>query len=69
MKLQLLYKLPSIQVYTVVNMSISYSDIGPMLLPFLFQDGKADGDVFGMGEQTPPTETKKYIQFGSTGFL
>ena len=50
-------------------MSTSYSYTGPMLLPFLFQDGKADGDVFGMGEQTPPTETKKYIQFGSTGFL
>ena len=22
-----------------------------------------------LGEQTPPAETKKYIQFGSTGFL
>lgn len=38
-------------------MSISYSYTGPILLSFLFQDGKADGEVFGMGEQTPPTAT------------
>lgn len=39
-------------------MSIGYSYTGPILLSFLLQDGKADGEVFEMGEQTPPTETR-----------
>lgn len=49
-------------------MYVSCSYTGHVLLAFLFQDEKVDGDVFGMGEQALPAETKKYIQSGSTGF-